>query len=125
MKTKKNLVNKMFMNILTAGIFAIAFTACSDDDVMNDNGQAQVAAETLKQGNDLKNLPNIEYSFPLEVKNDGQWRIGFGYDDNGQICYAYPKSGNGNATVKIYVQKNNSCNERTNEMYIIIGLNFP
>jgi hypothetical protein len=121
MTTKKNLVKQVLMSTLTAGIFSFgfAFTACSDDDVMNDNGQAQVAAETLKQANDLKNLPNNEYSFPLEVKNDGQWRIGFGYDDDGQICYAYPKSGNGNATVKVYVSKNYTGNERTNDMYII------
>jgi hypothetical protein len=111
----------MFMNILTAGVigFGFVFTACNDNDVMNDYEQSLIAAEDLKQANELKNLLNTEYSFPFEVKNDGQWRIGFGYDDNGQICYAYPKSGNGKATVKIYVQKNNTGNERTNEMYII------
>ncbi len=121
MTTKKDLVKSMFMNILTAGVigFGFVFTACNDNDVMNDYEQSLIAAEDLKQANELKNLLNNEYSFPFEVKNDGQWRIGFGYDDNGQICYAYPKSGNGKATVKIYVQKNNTGNERTNEMYII------
>ena len=118
MTTKKNLVNKMFMNILTAGIFGFVFTACSDD-VINNNEQAQAVAEITASASGLKNLPNAEYSFPLEVKNDGQWRIGFGYDDDGQICYAYPKSGNGNATVKVYVSKNYTGNERTNDMYII------
>lgn len=119
MKKNSVLVKSMFMNILTAGIFGLVFTACSDDEVMNGIEQAQIAAENLKQAGELKNLLNAEYSFPFEVKNDGQWRIGFGYDEDGQICYAYPKSGNGNATVKIYVSKNNTCNERTNEMYII------
>ncbi len=119
MKKNSVLVKSMFMNILTAGIFGLVFTACSDDEVMNGIEQAQMAAENLKQAGELKNLLNAEYSFPFEVKNDGQWRIGFGYDEDGQICYAYPKSGNGNATVKIYVSKNNTCNERTNEMYII------
>ena len=42
MKTKKNLVNKMFMNILTAGTFAVAMTfgltACSDE--LENNGAA-------------------------------------------------------------------------------------
>ena len=39
MTTKKNLVNKMFMNILTAGVFCFgfAFTACSDDDLLSEN----------------------------------------------------------------------------------------
>jgi len=36
MTTKKNLVKSMFMNILTAGIFVFAFTACSDDDILTD-----------------------------------------------------------------------------------------
>ena len=39
----------MFMNILTAGIFSIAFTACSDDvDVMNDS-RADSKAESNNQ----------------------------------------------------------------------------
>ena len=44
----KNLVNKMFMNILTAGIFAISFTACSDDDMnaSDDNLKAPESADT-------------------------------------------------------------------------------
>lgn len=38
MTTMKNLVKTMFMNILTAGIFTFAFTACSDEiDNMSDN----------------------------------------------------------------------------------------
>ena len=37
MKTKKFLVKTMFMNILTAGVFAFAFTACSDDLESMDN----------------------------------------------------------------------------------------
>ena len=63
MTTKKNLVKSMFMNILTAGIFGLVFTACSDDEVMNGIEQAQMAAENLKQAGELKNLLNAEYSF--------------------------------------------------------------
>lgn len=63
MTTKKNLVNKMFMNILTAGIFGFVFTACSDD-VINNNEQAQAVAEITASASGLKNLPNAEYSFP-------------------------------------------------------------
>lgn len=47
MTTKKNLVKTMFMNILTAGVFTVAFTACSDDltdsNAMNGN-EANIAA---------------------------------------------------------------------------------
>ena len=43
----KNLVKTMFMNILTAGIFTFAFTACSDEiDNMSDNQQAPEGADT-------------------------------------------------------------------------------
>ena len=49
MTTKKNLVKSMFMNILTAGIFAFGFSSCSDDDFespVNNNAadNAQVAS---------------------------------------------------------------------------------
>lgn len=37
MTTKKYLVKTMFMNILTAGFIAVAFTACSDDVMTADN----------------------------------------------------------------------------------------
>ena len=41
MKTKKFLVKSMFMNILTAGVFAFAFSACSDEIEMGDPYGAQ------------------------------------------------------------------------------------
>ena len=46
MKTKKILVKTMFMNILTAGIFAFTFTACSDDlDSMDNQSMANDGSE--------------------------------------------------------------------------------
>ena len=52
MTTKKNLAKKMFMNILTAGVFTVAFTACSDDvidsDVTNGNEASIVADNNEK-----------------------------------------------------------------------------
>ena len=43
----KNLVKTMFMNILTAGIFTFAFTACSDEiDNMSDNQPVPEGADT-------------------------------------------------------------------------------
>ena len=51
MTTKKNLVKTMFMNILTAGVFTVAFTACSDDIIdsnANDNGASIVANDNEK-----------------------------------------------------------------------------
>ena len=52
MTTKKNLAKKMFMNILTAGVFTVAFTACTDDvidsDVTNGNEASIVAGNNEK-----------------------------------------------------------------------------
>jgi hypothetical protein len=53
MKKNSVLVKSMFMNILTAGIFGLVFTACSDDEVMNGIEQAQIAAENLKQAGEF------------------------------------------------------------------------
>ena len=50
MTTKKNLVKTMFMNILTAGVFAIAFTACSDDfDAVSDSNAASNPQQATRQ----------------------------------------------------------------------------
>jgi len=49
MTTMKNLVKSMFMNILTAGIFATALTACNDDlEGMNANADDQQVPEGAK-----------------------------------------------------------------------------
>ena len=121
MKKISMMVKQVLMSALTAGIFTFGFTACSDEDVM-DNNQAAEMAQTMAVSQELRNLNNADYSLPFEVKADGQWRIGFGYDENGQVCYAYPRKGNGNTTVKLYVQKNESGQERYNQMYIINDL---
>lgn len=48
MTTKKNLVKTMFMNILTAGAFTMAFTACNDDfDAMSDSNDQQAARHEI------------------------------------------------------------------------------
>ncbi len=44
MTTKKNLVKSMFMSILTAGVFAFGFTACSDE--LNNEANDFNAPET-------------------------------------------------------------------------------
>ena len=62
MTTNKNLVNKMFMNILTAGMFGFGFvfTACSDDDVLNDNGPL-----TMDNGQEITAGENDGIKAPL------------------------------------------------------------
>ena len=60
----KNLVKTMFMNILTAGIFTFAFTACSDEiDNMSDNQPVPEGADTAlleAYGLTFKNFDNAD-----------------------------------------------------------------
>ena len=99
----KNMVKQVLMSTLTAGIFTLGFTACSDEDVMDSNIQAAETAQAMAISQELKNLDNADYSLPFDVKAAGQWRIGSAYDENGQVCYAYPRTGSGESTVKLYV----------------------
>lgn len=122
MTTMKNLVKTMFMNILTAGIFATAFTACSDELEIDMAPVAPEMADAIAASKDPQIIENEEYSIPVEVKADGEWRLGYAYDVEGLIGEAWPKTGNGNTTVQLYVSKNNSGQERESEMYVISTL---
>ena len=63
MTTKKNLVNKMFMNILTAGVFCFgfAFTACSDDDLLSENLVDNSQEITAADGEGIKRPVGLVY----------------------------------------------------------------
>ena len=65
MKTKKILVKTMFMNILTAGIFAFTFTACSDDlDSMDNQPMANDGSEEkVSQGELLEPIALLYSDF--------------------------------------------------------------
>ncbi len=116
MKTKQNLVNTMFTNILTAGLFTFAFTACSDDieyEVKN-NDKAQI--EIPAGGLDL--LEQHSYVTPYKVEARGDWKIDFTFNEGNQICYALPNHGHGPTEVKICVLDNWTDERRTGEMTI-------
>ncbi len=119
MKKNSVLVKQVLMSAATAVVFAFGFTSCSDEiDVMNPADMEQ-AAEAVKTVSDLMNVSTSATTLPLQVKADGEWRIGYSYDDLGQMCHAYPKHGMGNKTIKLYIQANNSAQERHNEVYVI------
>jgi hypothetical protein len=103
MTTKKNLVKSMFMNILTAGIFATAFTACSDEI---DVEQAPTAEPTTHKTrsfitDDYYNI-NEKCATPFTRDN---W-----YTHNG----IYMRTGNGsfvNPNIKDPEQRTGYCEE--------------
>ena len=69
MKTMNNLVNKMFMSIVTVGTFTFAFTACSDDDVLNDkNPVANDKQSTPKELLEPLALNFFDYNNPNDVQ---------------------------------------------------------
>ena len=120
MKKNSILVKTMLMSILTAGSI-LSFTSCSDEiDAEQAPGAAEMAIAASK---DLQNLDNGEYSLPLEVKADGPWRLAYAYDAEGLVGQAWPKKGNGNTTVMLYINQNNSSMERQSEMYVISTVN--
>ena len=103
MTTKKNLVKTMFMNILTAGVFATAFTACNDD--LNNEANGFNAPET--ESFELTNLEQYSYSVPVQVNAQGDWQIDLQFcDENHHFCYALPDHGHGPATVELCMLDN-------------------
>ena len=115
MKTKKNLVKTMLMSILTAGTFGMGMTACSDD--LNEFGTA--ATETAVAGSDLMNLEQHSYTVPVEIQNEGAWKVDFRFsDDNRHFCYALPAEGVGPQTIKLCVLDNWTDERNAAEMVI-------
>ena len=85
MTTKRNLVSKMFMSIITAGLFATALTSCKDelkDEAFSADGTATFA---------FTNLEQYSYSVPVKVDVEGDWKVDLKFtDDDHMFCYVYP-----------------------------------
>ena len=116
MTTKKNLVKTMFMNILTASIFATAFTACSDE--LNSEALSSDGAPK-PESFELTSLEQYSYTVPVKVNVEGDWEIDFQFnDEDNQFCYALPKKGHGPAEIKLCMFDN--WTETRNEGKMII-----
>ena len=115
MITMKNLVKTMFMNILTAGIFATALTACSDE--LNE-GQSVSTAESLK----YTNLEQYSYAVPVPVKVQGKWKAELRFEnDNYHFCYLNRSEGQGPDNIKLCVL-DNWTDERNSAQMVITDL---
>ena len=77
MTTKKYMVKSMFMNILTAGLFAMALSACS----ANFMERSIDLYEYDNEGLEIKSLEQYSYSIPVEVNVQGDWEIELEFDD--------------------------------------------
>ena len=113
MTTKKNLVKTMFMNILTAGVFATALTACSDE--LNSeavNGADLESCQSMK-------LEQYSYTVPVKVDIEGDWEIDFQFNDpSNEFCYVTNPKGHGPAIVELNMLDN--WTETRNEAQMII-----
>lgn len=114
MATKKNMVSKMFMNVLTAGIFTTAFTACHDDlkNEAFDTTESEIFSFT--------NLEQWGYTVPVKVNVEGDWKIDLKFaNSDREFCYAYPDHGHGPATINLCVLDNWTDDRNSGEMTIV------
>lgn len=115
MKTTKNLVKTMLMSILTAGLTAIGFTACSDDLNELENPNVDVIAD----GSDLMNLEQYGYTVPVQISAQGPWKVEFKYDRGSRhFCYADVEEGVGPQVIKLCVTDNWRDQRNSGEMII-------
>lgn len=68
MTTKKNLVKQVLMSTLTVGIIAMIFTACSDNDVMNEPSDLQAAQTAPGEPLDAVGLVYNDFITPNDVQ---------------------------------------------------------
>ena len=98
MKKNSFMVKNMFMSMLTAGIFATAFTACHDDDFDPKGFNNGPKAESFE----LTNLEQYSYTVPVQVNVEGDWEIEFKFNNEyNHFCYALPNKGHGPQTIKL------------------------
>ena len=105
------------MNLGAWALASLALLAsCSDKDIVanvtipEELEQAQSASGT--------GLESYSYTIPFEVTSDSEWNIEF--DEEGEeIAYAYPTSGRGNATVKLYILDNLTDETRQGTMTVV------
>lgn len=88
---------------------SVLFFACSDDDI-SIQGEIDVPQEV-----DLMQLEMWSYEVPFSIKSDSEWRI----ETTGDIGYAMPAEGTGNATVQLCIVDNGEDNRRSGELRII------
>lgn len=103
MKTTKNLL-KVFLGLM----LALGAAACSDDVVIRGD-------VSMPENTDLMKLDAWSYEIPFEVKTDSKWRI----ETTGDLCYAFPEEGTGDATVKLCIIDNITEERQTGELRVI------
>lgn len=81
MTTKKNLVKNVLMSMLTAGMFTMCFTSCSDEIESEIKELNNVEAQAQVNNGPLQNLEQHSYVVPFEVRCNGEWRIEFEFDE--------------------------------------------
>ena len=116
MKKFSVLVKQVLMSTLTAGVFAFSLTACSDDNMLDNEGE--VMNSMMTQSMDLKNLESYSYSVPFEIKCEGDWSVDFAFDEGEPFCYAFPKRGHGPQTIKICTIDNTNTESRSGELIV-------
>ena len=116
MKKFSVLVKQVLMSTLTAGVFTFSLTACSDDNMLDNEGE--VMNSMMTQSMDLNNLESYSYSVPFEIKCEGDWSVDFAFNEGEPFCYAFPKRGHGPQTIKICTIDNTNTESRSGELIV-------
>ena len=116
MKKFSVLVKQVLMSTLTAGVFTFSLTACSDDNMLDNEGE--VMNSMMAQSMDLNNLESYSYSVPFEIKCEGDWSVDFAFNEGEPFCYAFPKRGHGPQTIKICTIDNTNTESRSGELIV-------
>lgn len=104
----KKSLQQFFAPLLTVALVATALSGCKDD--LTYTGEVE-----MPENVNLLELQSGSYSIPFEIRSDTDWRIEF----EGELAYAHPSEGTGDATVKLCIQPNPTNEDREGVMYVI------
>ena len=104
------------------GAWALAalslLASCSDKDIVANVTIPEELEQVQNATGTGTGLESHSYTISFEVVSDSEWNIEF--DEAGEeIAYAYPTSGKGNATVKLYILDNLTNEERQGTMTVV------
>lgn len=106
-----NAVSKIVKSLagMSMAFLALASVSCSDD-------LSSIKADVeMPEDANLMELEMWSYKIPFQVASDSKWKI----EIDGDLCYAFPEEGEGNATVNLAVIDNMEEERRHGELRVV------
>ncbi len=105
----KKSLQQFLAPLLTVALVATALSGCKEED-LTYTGEVEMPEDA-----NLLELQSGSYSIPFEIRSDTDWRIDF----DGELAYAHPSKGTGDATIKLCIQPNPTEEDREGVMYVV------